>query len=103
MLATKCGNHRSPEGVFLRINGTPKSLRTACQDSLRRLNTDRIDLYYSHQVHPTVPMERTIGATDALVAEGTGRYIRLSEASLNPIRRAHHIHPITALQTEYSL
>ncbi len=103
VLATKCGNQRSTDGKFLRINGTPEYIRTACQDSLRRLQTDHIDLYYLHRVDLTVPIEETIGAMAALVAEGKVRYIGLSEASPDTIRRAHQVHPITALQTEYSL
>ncbi|MCL4351459.1 MAG: aldo/keto reductase [Firmicutes bacterium] len=103
VLATKFGNQRSPEGKFLRINGTPEYVRTACNDSLRRLKTDHIDLYYLHRVDLTVPIEETIGAMAALVTEGKVRYIGLSEASPDTIRRAHQVHPITALQTEYSL
>lgn len=103
VLATKCGNQRSPDGKFLRINGTPEYVQTACNDSLRRLQTDHIDLYYLHRVDVTVPIEDTIGAMAELVAEGKVRYIGLSEASPDTIRRAHQVHPITALQTEYSL
>ncbi|PSR32708.1 MAG: aldo/keto reductase [Sulfobacillus benefaciens] len=103
VLATKCGNQRSPDGKFLRINGSPEYVHTACNDSLRRLQTDHIDLYYLHRVDVTVPIEDTIGAMAELVAEGKVRYIGLSEASPETIRRAHRVHPITALQTEYSL
>jgi aryl-alcohol dehydrogenase-like predicted oxidoreductase len=103
VLATKFGNVRSPEGVFLGINGSPDYVRRACDDSLQRLHVDTIDLYYQHRVDPTVPIEETVGAMAELVAAGKVRYLGLSEAAPETIRRAAAVHPIAALQTEYSL
>ncbi len=103
VLATKFGNQRSPDGRFLRINGTPEYVRQACEGSLKRLGVETIDLYYLHRVDPTVPIEDTVGAMADLVREGKVRYLGLSEAAPATVRRAHRVHPITALQTEYSL
>jgi aryl-alcohol dehydrogenase-like predicted oxidoreductase len=103
ILATKFGNQRSPDGAFLGVNGKPEYVRSACDASLKRLGTDRIDLYYQHRVDRTVPIEDTIGAMAELVQAGKVRFLGLSEASPGTIRRAHKVHPITALQTEYSL
>ena len=85
------------------IDGTPKHVREACEDSLRRLGVDHIDLYYQHRVDPNVPIEETVGAMAELVHQGKVRYLGLCEAAPSTIRRAHAVHPITALQTEYSL
>ncbi len=103
VLATKFGNVRSPEGAFLGVNGTPAYVRQACDASLQRLGVDHIDLYYQHRVDTTVPIEDTIGAMAALVQAGKVRFLGLSEAAPQTIRRAHRVHPIAALQTEYSL
>ena len=103
VLATKFGNLRSPEGVFLGVNGRPEYARQACDASLRRLGVDHIDLYYQHRVDPSTPIEDTVGAMAELVREGKVRYLGLSEAAPETIRRAHRVHPISALQTEYSL
>lgn len=103
VLATKFGNQRSRDGKFLRINGTPEYVREAIEGSLTRLGVETIDLYYLHRVDRTVPIEETVGAMAELVKEGKVRYLGLSEAAPNTIRRAHQIHPISALQTEYSL
>src|SRR3954466_15505296 len=103
VIATKFGNMRSAEGAFLGINGKPDYVRSACEGSLRRLGVDHIDLYYQHRVDPNTPIEETVGAMAELVREGKVRFIGLSEASPATIRRAHEVHPITALQTEYSL
>ncbi len=103
VLATKFGNVRGPGGEFLGISGRPEYVRQACEASLRRLNVDVIDLYYQHRVDPNVPIEETVGAMAELVREGKVRYLGLSEAAPATIRRAHATHPITALQTEYSL
>ncbi|KRF18849.1 aldo/keto reductase [Nocardioides sp. Soil797] len=102
-LATKFGNQRNPDGSWVRINGTPEYVREACHASLHRLGVDHIDLYYQHRVDPTVPIEETVGAMAELVAEGKVRHLGLSEASAETIRRAHAVHPVTALQSEYSL
>ncbi|WP_067435254.1 aldo/keto reductase [Nocardioides jensenii] len=102
-LATKFGNQRNPDGSWVRINGTPEYVREACHASLHRLGVDHIDLYYQHRVDPTVPIEETVGAMAELVAEGKVRHLGLSEAAADTIRRAHAVHPITALQSEYSL
>lgn len=102
-LATKFGNVRGQDGSFLGISGTAAYVRKACEDSLRRLGTDRIDLYYQHRVDRSVPIEETVGAMAALVREGKVRYLGLSEAAPATIRRASKVHPIAALQTEYSL
>ncbi|MEO6860940.1 MAG: aldo/keto reductase [Microcoleus sp.] len=103
ILATKFGNVRSQGGEFLRIDGKPEYVRQACDASLQRLGIDTIDLYYQHRVDPTVPIEDTIGAMAELVKQGKVRYLGLSEAAPETIRRAHAVHPISALQTEYSL
>jgi aryl-alcohol dehydrogenase-like predicted oxidoreductase len=103
VLATKFGNLRSPEGVFLGVNGRPEYVQQACDASLRRLGVDHIDLYYQHRVDPSTPIEDTVGAMAELVREGKVRYLGLSEAAPETIRRAHRVHPISALQTEYSL
>lgn len=103
IIATKFGNVRSPDGAFLGINGRPDYVRSACVGSLRRLGVDHIDLYYQHRVDPNTPIEETVGAMAELVREGKVRFLGLSEAAPETIRRAHSVHPITALQTEYSL
>jgi aryl-alcohol dehydrogenase-like predicted oxidoreductase len=103
VLATKFGNRRSAEGAFLGISGRPEYVREACDASLRRLGVDHIDLYYQHRVDPTVPIEETVGAMAGLVKSGKVRFLGLSEAGPATIRRAHAVHPISALQTEYSL
>ncbi len=102
VLATKFGNVRSPEGEFLGVNGTPEYVKQACEASLKRLRVDHIDLYYQHRVDPKTPIEETVGAMAELVKEGKVRYLGLSEASASTIRRAQEVHPIAALQTEYS-
>jgi aryl-alcohol dehydrogenase-like predicted oxidoreductase len=103
VLATKFGNERQPDGAWVGINGKPEYVRRACDASLRRLGVDHIDLYYQHRVDPTVPIEDTVGAMAELVRAGKVRHLGLSEAAPATIRRAHAVHPITALQTEYSL
>ncbi|MGZ4200136.1 MAG: aldo/keto reductase, partial [Thermoleophilia bacterium] len=103
VLATKFGNERREDGSWVGINGSPAYVRAACDASLKRLGVDHIDLYYQHRVDKTVPIEETVGAMAELVAEGKVRHLGLSEASPATIRRAHAAHPITALQTEYSL
>jgi len=103
VLATKFGNERGEDGSFLGINGKPDYVRKACEASLQRLGVDHIDLYYQHRVDKTVPIEETVGAMKELVEQGKVRHLGLSEASPETIRRAHAVHPISALQTEYSL
>jgi aryl-alcohol dehydrogenase-like predicted oxidoreductase len=103
VLATKFGNIRGPDGAFLGINGTPGYVRSACDASLARLGVDHIDLYYQHRVDPKVAIEETVGAMAELVKAGKVRHLGLSEASANTIRRAAKVHPIAALQSEYSL
>ena len=103
VLATKFGIVRSADPQARAINGRPEYIRAACEASLKRLNVDTIDLYYQHRVDPHIPIEETVGAMAKLVQEGKVRYLGLSEASPATIRRAHAVHPITALQTEYSL
>lgn len=103
VLATKFGNQRNPDGSWIRINGTPEYVRSACDASLQRLGIEPIDLYYQHRVDTTVPIEETVGAMADLVKQGKVRYLGLSEAAPATIRRAHAVHPISALQTEYSL
>jgi len=103
VIATKFGNVRSEDGKFLGVNGRPEYVRSACEASLRRLGVDFIDLYYQHRVDPNTPIEETVGAMADLVREGKVRFIGLSEAAPSTIRRAHAVHPVTALQTEYSL
>jgi aryl-alcohol dehydrogenase-like predicted oxidoreductase len=102
-LATKFGNERAEDGTRLGINGRPEYVRRAADASLQRLGVDHIDLYYQHRVDKSVPIEETVGAMAGLVAAGKVRHLGLSEASPETIRRAHAVHPITALQTEYSL
>jgi aryl-alcohol dehydrogenase-like predicted oxidoreductase len=102
-LATKFGNVRGPGGERLGINGKPEYVRRACDASLERLGVDHIDLYYQHRVDKTVPIEETVGAMAELVEAGKVRHLGLSEASAANIRKAFGVHPITALQTEYSL
>jgi aryl-alcohol dehydrogenase-like predicted oxidoreductase len=101
VLATKFGNDW--HGGERRVNGRPEYVRSACEDSLRRLGVDHIDLYYQHRVDPSVPIEETVGAMAELAAAGKILHLGLSEAAPETIRRAHAVHPITALQTEYSL
>lgn len=103
VLATKFGNMRGDDGSFLGVNGKPAYVKQACEASLKRLGTDYIDLYYQHRVDKNTPIEDTVGAMAELVKEGKVRYIGLSEAGTDTIRRAHQVHPISALQTEYSL
>jgi aryl-alcohol dehydrogenase-like predicted oxidoreductase len=103
VLATKFGNVRGADGSFLGVNGKPEYVRSACEASLRRLKVDVIDLYYQHRVDPNTPIEDTVGAMAQLVKDGKVRYIGLSEAAPATVRRAHAVHPISALQTEYSL
>jgi aryl-alcohol dehydrogenase-like predicted oxidoreductase len=103
VLATKFGNVRGEDGAFLGINGSPEYVRRACDASLQRLGVDVIDLYYQHRVDTRVPIEETVGAMAELKQAGKIRYLGLSEASVATIRKAHAVHPITALQTEYSL
>lgn len=102
-LATKFGIMRSPGGEWLGINGRPEYVREACDASLKRLGVDTIDLYYQHRVDPNVPIEETVGAMAELVDKGKVRFLGLSEASVATMRRAAAVHPISALQTEYSL
>ena len=103
VLATKFGNVRGPRGEFLGVRGDPAYVRQCCDASLQRLNVETIDLYYQHRVDPKVPIEDTVGAMAELVAAGKVRHLGLSEAAPATIRRAARVHPIAALQTEYSL
>jgi aryl-alcohol dehydrogenase-like predicted oxidoreductase len=103
VVATKFGNVRGSDGSFKGINGRPDYVRSACDASLKRTGLDVIDLYYQHRVAPDVPIEETVGAMADLVRAGKVKYLGLSEAAPATIRRAHAVHPITALQTEYSL
>ena len=103
IVATKFGNVRGPDGSFKGVNGRPDYVRAACDASLKRTGLDFIDLYYQHRVDPEVPIEETVGAMADLVSAGKVKYLGLSEAAPATIRRAHAVHPITALQTEYSL
>jgi aryl-alcohol dehydrogenase-like predicted oxidoreductase len=103
VVATKFGNMRGADGSFQGVNGRPEYVRSACEGSLQRLGVTTIDLYYQHRVDRSVPIEETVGAMAELVREGKVRYLGLSEASPATIRRAHKVHPITALQTELSL
>jgi len=103
VLATKFGNIRGEDGAFLGLNGSPDYVRACCDASLQRLGVDHIDLYYQHRVDPKVEIEETVGAMSELVRAGKVRYLGLSEASASTIRRAHAVHPISALQSEYSL
>ncbi|HKB78650.1 MAG TPA: aldo/keto reductase, partial [Thermoanaerobaculia bacterium] len=103
IVATKFGNQRGEDGAFLGVNGKPEYVRKACDGSLQRLGIDHIDLYYQHRVDTSVPIEETIGAMADLVKQGKVRFLGMSEAAPATIRRAHRVHPISALQTEYSL
>jgi aryl-alcohol dehydrogenase-like predicted oxidoreductase len=103
VVATKFGNERNPDGSWIGINGRPDYVRKSCDGSLKRLGIDHIDLYYQHRVDPNTPIEDTVGAMAELVQAGKVRYLGLSEAAPRTIRRAHRVHPISALQTEYSL
>jgi aryl-alcohol dehydrogenase-like predicted oxidoreductase len=103
IVATKFGNQRTADGKFLGVNGRPEYVRDCCDASLKRLGVDHIDLYYQHRVDINTPIEDTVGAMAELVKAGKVRYLGLSEAAPATIRRAHKIHPISALQTEYSL
>lgn len=103
IIATKFGSVRSAEGEFLGVSGRPEYVKKACEASLKRLGVEAIDLYYQHRVDPDTPIEETIGAMSDLVREGKIRYIGMSEAAAATIRRAHAIHPIAAVETEYSL
>ncbi len=94
---------RNPDGSFKGVNGRPEYVRQACESSLARLGVDTIDLYYQHRVDPQTPIEDTVGAMGELVRAGKVRFLGLSEAAPQTIRRAHAVHPVTALQTEYSL
>jgi aryl-alcohol dehydrogenase-like predicted oxidoreductase len=103
VLATKFGNVRGEDGSFLGVSGRPDYVREACDASLSRLGVDHIDLYYQHRVDPETPIEETVGAMKELVEAGKVRYLGLSEAGSETIRKAHAVHPISALQSEYSL
>jgi aryl-alcohol dehydrogenase-like predicted oxidoreductase len=103
VIATKFGNVRAPDGAFLGVNGKPDYVKACCEASLKRLGIETIDLYYQHRVDPNTPIEDTVGAMAELVREGKVRYLGLSEASPRTLERAHKVHPIAALQTEYSL
>ncbi|WP_106476838.1 aldo/keto reductase [Phytohalomonas tamaricis] len=103
VLATKFGNVRGEDGSFQGVSGRPEYVRQACEASLKRLGVETIDLYYQHRVDPNTPIEDTVGAMAELVKEGKVRYLGLSEAAAETVRRAHDVHPIAALQTEYSL
>src|SRR5207248_10615913 len=103
ILATKFGNVRGADGSWKGINGKPEYVRSACDASLKRLGVSHIDLYYQHRVDTAVPIEETVGAMAELVKAGKVRFLGLSEAAAATIRRAHKTHPISALQTEYSL
>ena len=103
ILATKFGNMRGEDGSFRGVNGKPQYVRESCEASLRRLKVDVIDLYYQHRVDSNTPIEETVGAMAELVREGKVRWLGLSEAAPQTVRRAHAVHPIAALQTEYSL
>ena len=102
-LATKFGNERAEDGTRLGVNGRPEYVHKACDASLERLEVDHIDLYYQHRVDPDTPVEETWGAMRELVEAGKVRYLGLSEAAPETIRKAHEVHPVSALQTEYSL
>src|SRR5438046_5633071 len=103
VLATKFGNERRADGSRVGVNGKPEYVHAACDASLKRLGVDHIDLYYQHRVDPDVPIEETVGAMAELVAAGKVRHLGLSEAGAETIRRAHAVHPIAALQSEWSL
>ncbi len=103
ILATKFGNRRGPDGSFLGVSGKPEYVKKCCEASLKRLNVEVIDLYYQHRVDPNTPIEETVQAMSDLVKEGKVRYLGLSEAAPATIKKAHAVHKISALQTEYSL
>ena len=103
ILATKFGNERLADGTVVGVNGTPEYVRACIDNSLRRLQVDSIDLYYQHRVDPGVPIEETVGAMKQLVEQGKVRFLGLSEARPATITRAHAVHPIACVQTEYSL
>jgi len=103
VLATKFGNQRGSDGAFLGVNGRPEYVVSSCDESLRRLGVDYIDLYYQHRVDRTVPVEDTWGAMKSLVDAGKVRHLGISEASAATLERAHAVHPVTAIQSEYSL
>jgi len=103
ILATKFGNMRQPDGRFLGVNGKPEYVQSACEASLQRLNISTIDLFYLHRVDTNVPIEETVGAMARLIDQGKVRYLGLSEAGSQTIRRAHATHPVAALQSEYSI
>lgn len=103
ILATKFGNVRGPNGERLGVSGTPDYVRSACDASLERLGIDTIDLYYQHRVDPKTPIEETVGAMKGLVEAGKVRFLGLSECSVATLRKAHAVHPISAVQIEYSL
>ena len=103
VLASKFGNVRGPDGSFKGLNGQPQYVKKACDESLKRLGVEVIDLYYQHRVDPNTPIEETVGAMSDLVKDGKVRFLGLSEAAAPTLRRAHAVHPISALQTEYSL
>jgi aryl-alcohol dehydrogenase-like predicted oxidoreductase len=103
VLATKFGNERAEDGTRMGVNGRPEYVREACAASLKRLGVDYVDLYYQHCVDPDTPVEETWGAMKELVEAGKVRFLGISEAAPETIRRAHEVHPISALQTEYSL
>ena len=103
ILATKFGNVRESDGSWRGVNGRPEYVHAACETSLRKLGVDVIDLYYQHRVDPAVPIEETVGAMADLVQQGKVRFLGLSEAAPQTIRRANAVHPIAALQTEYSI
>ena len=103
IVATKFGNVRNPDGTFKGVNGKPEYVRQCCDASLKRLGVEVIDLYYQHRVDPDTPIEDTVGAMAELVRQGKVRLLGLSEAAPATLRRAHAVHPIAALQTEYSL
>jgi aryl-alcohol dehydrogenase-like predicted oxidoreductase len=103
VIATKFGNERRDDGTWAGVNGRPDYVRACCDASLRRLGTDRIDLYYQHRVDPSVPVEETFGALGELVEAGKVRFLGISEAAPDTIARAHRTHPVSAVQSEYSL
>ena len=103
VLATKFGNQRNPDGSWVGINGKPEYVRSCCENSLTRLGVETIDLYYQHRVDVTVPIEETWGAMKELVDQGKVRYLGISEASAQTIEKANSVHPVSALQSEYSL
>src|ERR671913_1005385 len=102
VLATKFGNERREDGSWVGVNGKPDYVKRACDASLERFGVNMIDLYYQHRVDPEVPIEETVGAMKELVEAGEGRYLGLSEAAPETKKRAHTVHPISALQSEYS-